>query len=291
MMFATGPVRAEPQDDLPRWLETHAAAVRTIDPADEDFSDLEPLGEAIGAARVVQLGEPSHGAGSSFAAKARIVKYLHQRLGFDVLIWESGLYDVALADAAMRGPDDAMTAARRGVFALWSQSAEVKPLFEHIKASQATVRALAMAGFDMQVTADGVRARFAEDMRALSGALRDAELRERVTVLTEQALAARERLYGSKFADQADLDALTNAVQGLGTLIGQQQAAFEQVRGTEGMAFMARAIDNMRADAVQRFEAARGPTNPERENRRDALNAANLRWLLEAPYAGRKTIV
>ncbi|MGH9894114.1 MAG: erythromycin esterase family protein, partial [bacterium] len=66
--------------------------VRSIDPADEDFKDLEPLIKAIGSARVVQLGEPSHGAGSSFAAKARLIKFLHRRMGFDVVAWESGLY-------------------------------------------------------------------------------------------------------------------------------------------------------------------------------------------------------
>src|SRR5689334_8531493 len=163
-----GAAHAEPHDILQAWLETHALPVRTIDAADEDFSDLQPLGDAIGQARVVQLGEPSHGAGSCFAAKSRIVKFLHQRHGFDVLIWESGLYDVALAQAGMRSGEDAMTAARRGVFTLWSMSAEVKPLFEYVKASQATMRPLEMAGFDLQVTADGSTARFAEDLRALA---------------------------------------------------------------------------------------------------------------------------
>ena len=182
---------AQPRDGLQTWLESHAAPVRTIDATDEDFTDLEPLGDAIGSARVVQLGEPSHGAGSCFAAKARIVKFLHQRHGFDVLVWESGLYDVALAQAGMRGADDAMTAARRGVFALWSMAAEVKPLFDYIKASQATVRPLEMAGFDMQVTADGSTVRFAEDLRAFIAGLRDAGLRERATSLAEQGLAAR----------------------------------------------------------------------------------------------------
>jgi len=100
-------------EDLSGWLAANAVPIRSIDAADEDFTDLAPLGKAIGAARVVQLGEPSHGAGSAFAAKARIVRFLHRHHGFDVLIWESGLYDVALADAGMRGADDAMTAARR----------------------------------------------------------------------------------------------------------------------------------------------------------------------------------
>jgi len=284
--------KAQPRDALQTWLENNTKPVRTIDAADEDIADLEPLGDAIGQARVVQLGEPSHGAGSCFAAKARIVKFLHRRLGFDVLIWESGLYDVALAQAGMRGADDAMAAARRGVFTLWSMAAEVKPLFEYIKASQASVRPLEMAGFDMQVTADGSTARFAEDLRAFAAGLQDAGLRDRASALAEQALSARERLAASKFASQDELDSLTAAAQGLGTLISSRRAEFERVRGTLGTTFMARAIDNMRADAAQRFAFAKAPkTTAERESRRDALNAANLRWLLEERYAGRKAVV
>lgn len=276
-MFAARAVQAQSEDSLQAWLAANAKPLRTIDPGDEDFSDLEPLAKAIGAARVVQLGEPSHGAGSSFAAKARIVKFLHQRLGFDVLIWESGLYDVSLADAAMRGPDNGMTAARKGVFALWSQSAEVKQLFDYVKASQTSARPINMAGVDLQVTADGSRARFAEDLRAFVAGLPD---HDRAAALAEQTLSARDRLYDSKFANQADLEALTAATQELGKLIDTHKAGF-----------IARAVANMRADAVQRFEAARGPTTPDRENRRDALNADNLRWLLDKNYAGRKAIV
>lgn len=291
-MLAGGVAQAQPRDGLETWLESHVSPIRTIDATDEDFSDLEPLADAIGAARVVQLGEPSHGAGSCFAAKARIVKFLHQRHGFDVLIWESGLYDVALAQAGMRGADDAMTAARRGVFTLWSMAAEVKPLFDTIKASQATVRPLEMAGFDMQVTADGSTKVFAQDLRAFVAGLRDQALRERATALAEQGLAARERLFAGKFLTQDDLDALTAATRGLGGLIAERRADFEQVRGPLGTSFMIRAIDNMRADAAFRAEFAHAPaTTAARESMRDAANAANLRWLLEAQYAGRKAIV
>src|SRR6185369_9904206 len=108
-------------ESQPEGLGKHAWPVRTLDAGDPDFTDLDPIADAIGTARVVQLGEPSHGAGTAFSAKARLVQFLHQRLGFDLLIWESGLYDVALAQGGMRGTDDALTAARRGVFSLWTE--------------------------------------------------------------------------------------------------------------------------------------------------------------------------
>jgi erythromycin esterase-like protein len=195
---ASGKFDSTPSDELQTWISGNAVTVRSIDASDDDFTDLEPLGRAIGSARVVQLGEPSHGAGSAFAAKARIAKFLHQRLGFDVLIWESGLYDVALAQAGMRSADDGVTAASRGIFTLWSAASEVRPLFEYIKASQATLRPIEMAGFDMQVTADGTRERYAQDLRAFAGALRNPVLRTQCVSLTDQAIAARERLFSSK---------------------------------------------------------------------------------------------
>lgn len=81
----------QPSDKLQDWIVEQAVTVRSIDAADEDFRDLEPLVDAIGSATVVQLGEPSHGAGSAFAAKVRLIKFLHERMGFDVIAWESGL--------------------------------------------------------------------------------------------------------------------------------------------------------------------------------------------------------
>ena len=35
------------------WLKKHSTVVRTIDPNDGDFADLEPVGKAIGDSRVV----------------------------------------------------------------------------------------------------------------------------------------------------------------------------------------------------------------------------------------------
>jgi erythromycin esterase len=327
-------------DELQKWIAEHAVAVRTIDAMDEDFRDLEPLIDAIGSARVVQLGEPSHAAGGSFAAKARLVKFLHQRMGFDVVAWESGLYDVQLTQMGMRAGDDAVAAAQAGILMVWSASEEVRPLFEYARASQSTSRPLDMAGFDRTMNAAYASDRFAADLRSFFRALRDQALRKHADELAEQALAAHQHLFarialerrieldwvrssmsGKALAQsppetraawektdaakllgrKADIEAVDRAVDGLLAMLRSQRAAFLQVHAAKQITFMERAIENLRDNDRNLYNSER-PDRPaagaaasalfnEDWNRRDVLNARNLRWLVEEGYAGRKIIV
>ena len=80
-------------DDRVDWLKKHAAPITTLDIGKQNyrFADLKPFGEAVGDARVVFLGEQTHGDGTTFEAKARLIRYLHEVKGFDVLAFESGM--------------------------------------------------------------------------------------------------------------------------------------------------------------------------------------------------------
>jgi erythromycin esterase-like protein len=124
LLMAAGQLNTQAQTSDPESLDSFLARtvvpLRSLSAGDDDFSDLEPLAEAIGAARIVQLGEQSHGAGASFEARVRLIKFLHQRMGFDVVIWESGLYEMRDVDAALRAGADVSVAAEQGIFPVWS---------------------------------------------------------------------------------------------------------------------------------------------------------------------------
>jgi erythromycin esterase-like protein len=86
---ATGVSAEVEANERVAWLKAHAAELRTIDPDDDDYSDLEPFREAVNKSRIVMLGEQSHGDGATFRAKIRLIRFLHERCGFDILAFES----------------------------------------------------------------------------------------------------------------------------------------------------------------------------------------------------------
>lgn len=84
------------RDPRVAWLKENVLRIRSINPDDQDFRDLEPLRAALEGIRLVLLGEADHGSGSDFLAKTRLVKFLHSELGFDVLAFETPMYDMTV---------------------------------------------------------------------------------------------------------------------------------------------------------------------------------------------------
>lgn len=144
--------------------------IASIDPANEAFEDLEPLKALIGDARVVVLGEQSHGDGAVFTCKVRLIKWLHQELGFDVLCWESGMADVLATNERIADESIEWDAAFAGIFEIWRWTIQLRPLFDYVRETHATDRPLLMAGFDSQMTARDSFERLADRLEALGDA-------------------------------------------------------------------------------------------------------------------------
>lgn len=151
------------------WLREHAIPLRTTAAGDDDFADLEPLRETLGRARIVVLGEGSHGEGTTFTTKTRLVRFLHQRLGYDVLAFESGFYDCWKAQQRIDAGEDAAAAFRGAVFKVWTASRQVQPLIDDFARAARSPRPLELTGFDPQFTGP-LSASFADDLKRTADA-------------------------------------------------------------------------------------------------------------------------
>jgi erythromycin esterase len=274
------------------WLREHAVPL-TERPFEDDLSDLEPVGRAIGDARMVMLGEASHGDGSFFAQRARIIRYLYEQKGFDVLVFESGIYGMAKAWDAIRegaAPDSALD---RGTFPIWTRAAEVAPILRYLAERAHSERPLQLAGYDGQFTGESfwcdsprrsAPPTFEPDLRAYldqHGLAGDTTFWAQLRLLCLAAPPVTDSATRASFLGTTER--LRAAVAGL---VPAPDAVFwEQV--LEGLGEYGKLVW-----AHQDGEAG-GDTNAARaaSNIREAQAGRNLAWLADEAFPGRKLMV
>jgi erythromycin esterase len=73
LLFLTAPFYTTPADaqkQIKAYVTEKSVPIATIDPDSTDFSDLKPIGDAIGGSRIVMLGEQYHGDAPAYLLNA-----------------------------------------------------------------------------------------------------------------------------------------------------------------------------------------------------------------------------
>lgn len=146
----------ETLEDWKKWVNDHAYSLTSIQPEpassqkipSNKFEDLAMLKPLLHDKRIVFLGESSHGVAQFNLAKTRLIQFLHQEMGYNVLAFESGLGDVMNAQGKI-DKQAALQTMKDAIFGVW-WTKETLPLFEYAKTTQATEKPLVLAGFDIQ---------------------------------------------------------------------------------------------------------------------------------------------
>jgi erythromycin esterase len=133
------------------WLKENCIKIKTVQ-AENGFKDLQPLKKMIGNARIVGLGENTHGTSEIFKMKHRLVEFLYKEMGFTVFSIEANMPEAyKLNDYVQNGIGNSKNLLKGMYFWTWNTQ-EVLDMIEWMRKINETEKTkIQFTGFDMQI--------------------------------------------------------------------------------------------------------------------------------------------
>lgn len=265
-------------------LVVQVAPLRTVDPDDLDFADLAPFRSLIGSARIVMLGERSHGDGASVYAKLRLIEFLHREMGFGVLAVESGFDDCRQTLERWRAGDDSEKASEACLLGNWGGTDQALKFRRYLATAARSESPLKVAGFDCQITN---RDDPAATARSVAGFLRELspslEGSPRLMAITEAIAKLRDyerkRTVAEREKDRAAIADVAVLVAASGQ-VSPQRAHYQQL------------AKSLAVQEESNWEyQSKGDVDMAQINRRDAQMADNLKFLADVRYPQQRIVV
>jgi len=260
-------------------IKEHAVPLATVE-AGHGFDDLAPLDKIVGDARIVALGEASHGTREFFQMKHRLLEYLVNKKGFTVFAIEANWPESEVADRYIKtGEGDPTKALDAMYFWTW-HTKEVADMIQWMRdynQKPGDHPILTFTSFDMQTP--NVAARLVQEYVAKA---------DKASLPTVKAAYERysperatQRVSLTPEALKADL---AHAEEVLKLLDSRRQ---ELIRATSEAEFRhARQC----ARIVQQAATMNAPQQNPYEIR-DRSMAENVRWLAEDAYPNQKIVL
>jgi erythromycin esterase len=269
--------RSYAQEKIKSYVQQNAVPVHTIEPDSVNYNDLEALGDAIGEAKVVMLGEQDHGDAPTFLAKTRIIRYLHEKKGFNVLAFESEFFGLNYVwDHTEKNEKNIDSVLKYNVGADWTYCHTCKSFFySYIPSTFSQSKPLEITGFDPIMSPKYLAPH-------LDSLLRNLKLP--ITLTPEYATEVRPCL--ENWAKNLKDSVLNNKY--LGYLAEIKEELRQRLPEND---FWLQLMNNLVSEDLQYQHLNIVTDHWKMLNIRDRRMALNLTWLNEFKYAKEKIIV
>jgi erythromycin esterase len=267
---------------IENFIRENASIINNINVDSDDYSDLMPIGDAIGDSRIVMLGEQDHGDAPAFLAKTRLVKFLHEKKGFDVLAFESDFFALTDGwDKVVKTRENISGFIKRNIFLIWTYCDACSYLFyQYIPDSYASQNPIELAGFDNQLILGHSKSQLA---RLLDSVLTADNLpvikNPRYQTFIKEGLESLMTQYQTRNGSQsfyANNEAVLSEMKTqLSAKPGNQESYWVLI------------IENL----IQFNKELATKNGIESNNARDKQMALNLQWLLNNKFRNKKIIV
>jgi erythromycin esterase len=276
MLICSNFVQAQ---NIKDYVKQNSVEIRNNEPDSVDFSDLESIGNSIADSRIVFLGEQDHGDAPAFLAKTRLIKYLHEKKGFNVLAFESDFFGLNFGwDNLPKTKNNIDTFLLRNIFPIWTLCDACENLFyNYVPQTFTAQNPLQISGFDNQMVLQ-------YSSKKLSGML-DSVLRSYDLPVTRQANYVTEII---PLIDSLKRYQLKDTSQ-----FGKQYSFLLTIKEQLAKKLPANNLWMMVVDNLfaENDEYRNIKKYIESTNTRDRQMARNLLWLAKNKYPNEKIIV
>src|SRR5215813_6529799 len=139
-----------PDTPVSKWIASNAIPLKTVE-AGHGFDDMQPLKKIVGDARVVELGEATHGTREFFQLKHRMLEFLASEMGFTIFSIEANMPEAyRLNEYVLTGKGDPKALLKGMYFWTWDTQ-EVLDMIQWMRQFNASGKGrVEFTGFDMQ---------------------------------------------------------------------------------------------------------------------------------------------
>lgn len=256
-------------------LKRSLTPLATVEPG-RPYTDLTAFGEAAGNARLVSLGEPSHGSREIFQMKHRLFEYLVREKGFTVIATEANWPESEALDRYIKTGEGDPRAALKGLYVWPMKTEEILALVEWMRAfnqAPGDHPVLTFTGFDMQ----RYRVALNRTLAAVEGTPEAPAVEAAYSTLRDLddpwfSPAGTTKQAGFRWSSP-DLKGIADDADAIVRLLEERKATAKTVQ-------MARVV----------AQALRCRTG-EISSCRDQMMARNVQWLLDEAHPQEKVVV
>jgi len=271
------------QIDIKKYVKKNIVQILSINPEITDYSDLEIIGEKIGDSRIVMLGEASHGDASTFLAKTRLIQYLHEKKGFNVLAFESDFYALNRCwdlNIQHNLSIDSFYYTNQ-IHSVWTRCEAMTTLFyKYLPKSDQTSKPIIITGFDNQIFGLYSQLNFRNEIDSY--------------LMSQQIPYVSKLDYKNTFLPQIDSIILFrpfDSLQFVRMISILDTIDNELLRKNRKDEFWYLCFQNFKQYALQRFYYQENDDWKVGNKYRDQQMSNNLKWLLLTKYPNEKFIV
>lgn len=242
--------------------------------ATSNFSFLKP---ELEKADIILLGEPSHNL-KYYPSKIQLVKYLHEELGYNVLAFESGLFEMHLVNEELKN-SSATEVVHKGLFPIWANDPEFSALLVYLDEQTKLGNPLQLAGFDCQPSGNYSVAETIDAFTAKLGSHQIPSKEKALTIIQRELTEIKKYYSITNVLSENDLTELERFEQ--------------QLSNIPSLEFCAQVVRNWR---LYFMSLKKNPTPPSSQfrasdsNARDSLMAVNFLYVHKSLFPEKKII-